>query len=182
MLEKWIAQCDEMSSDENIESAQFFINVVADSVKLEIPRIAEGLSCYHNYVDDDADAVCFDLQILKGRLALYLEKITRSAFIDGSSIVNVNNNPSFSNDNMNHQEAVISVSQEQTINRIQELPSTLLQDQDKKEILEILQKIEENTRDRSLWNRALHFLADKGVDTALAVLPYLGKIAQSLLP
>lgn len=96
--------------------------------------------------------------------------------------MNVNNNPSFSNDNMNHQEAVISVSQEQTINRIQELPSTLLQDQDKKEILEILQKIEENTRDRSLWNRALHFLADKGVDTALAVLPYLGKIAQSLLP
>ena len=81
LLKEWIMQCDRLGTDEYTDSAQLFINMVVESITLEIPKISEGLSCYHNYIDDDPDAVYFDLQILKNRLILYLNKITTNGAV-----------------------------------------------------------------------------------------------------
>ena len=110
-----------------------------------------------------------------------LEKLRLQAEITKGNLT-INNN------NSNHNEANsvtnVSVSIDQAIEAINTIPSDKLNDEEKTEIEEKLYTLEgaknsgNKARVKETLAKVIKYIADKGIDVAIAMLPYLGEISK----
>lgn len=77
---------------------------------------------------------------------------------------------------------VVNISFEQTVNAVKSIPENELSADEKKELLEKLKKLESDKDKSEIWKTAqsvLKWIADKGVDVAIAVLPYIVEVLKN---
>lgn len=140
------------------------------------PTYAQGLSGFM-YSDDEPCDEQTRLRIEK--LSLYRDEELRKLRIAESRSANVSvaNTNTNTNTNDQVQSAVVQIDITTTFERIDQLPDDSLSDEGKtalKGMLGDLSTKDEKKREGKL-QKLLHWLGDKGIDVAIAVLPYVIK-------
>lgn len=122
-----------------------------------------------------------DLETMIRKLELYCAKLKDSLAHTPSSSIHINNNPSISANATINQ----TITLKQTLQSIQEIPSFSLSDEDKEILEELLASIEglkniNKEKTKGKISEVLRFLADKGTDAGIAVLPWILEVMKGL--
>ncbi len=193
-LEEHINQLDGVAQSGDKEKAGNVVKNLISVYKGEIPAIEDGMSfdvailpyCsgkskhdpFSQSVSDPhlalfprLDSIA-DARLLKEKLENRLANLqcAQTPAERARSSININNSVV--------QQVTNNITLEQTISNITQLPDTILAFQEREWLVRILQEMEGRKDKEGRWKIGkviLRWLADKGVDVAIAVLPYLLK-------
>lgn len=192
---------DKCISCENNTLAESLVIEIEGVFTDEIPRITNQLNRYSWGIDTDVDYM-HDVKLLQQKLENYkinlieqeikaqrnLETLRLQEAISKNKIqVNAYGGSANSNSTANSS-STVTVEIDQIINAINEISPDILSDTNKEELEEKLAAIEvakisgnkEKLGDKV--GNVLKYIADKGIEVGIAVLPYLGEISKLIKP
>ena len=171
VIEGYIHRCDEIASNHNYESARQLENEITGVFQDEIPLIYVGLDG-NSYPGKNVDHIS-NIAVLKAKLLNYKANITsgfQAKMISAKSGITVNASQS------QKLESTVSITLEQTVDRIMKLSESDLSADDKDILAGKLASISASQDPLSRWEKAkvlLKWLADKGIEVGIAALPYI---------
>lgn len=189
-IEKYIGWCDEATANNDYETAKELQDEIIGVYSKDIPNIKTNLDNYqvrvigigspHYEVDYFGD-----IKKLKAKLQNYKyeleekEKVrqeeleVRRMAASGITIQNQNSSSSTSTANSS-----ITITLEQTLEKLTPLlpPEEIEELEDKISALELAIKKDDKGKSSSKMSSVLKFIADKGIDVAIATIPYLCSI------
>ena len=189
-IEELVERCEDVIIHDYINTAKDLVDHIISVYSNDIPNCTTGLDLY-NYITCDTDSAVIidymgDLKKLKAKLINYkynLEEkgLTRKEALEikrmnAQEITIHNNNSSYSSSSS---KVTVTVTLEQTIEKIDKLlPKDELNDlEDKLIALELVMKKVDKEKSSIKMSNVLKFIADKGIDVVVAVLPYLCGLA-----
>lgn len=170
-----IALCGSAIASMSLDEQDRLIETLVGTYEASVPSIAFNLSSYNS--GDDYTA---DLQLIKGRLEVYRSQLI--ADFSKSSSQNI----SLTSTSTSSATANVAIDISQVSIQIQQLPETVL-DEEHKNMLRLMLLDLEEARGKSKeeahpkLQKLLGWLSDKGVDVAIAALPYIAQLIQGLL-
>lgn len=169
-----IALCGNAIASMSPEKQNRLIETLVGTYEAALPSIASNLSSYNS-----GDDYAADLLLIKGRLEVY-----RSQLIADSS-KSSSQNISLANTSSSSAAANVAVDISQASIQVQQLPESALDEECKKELRLLLLDLEEargksKEETRPKLQKVLGWLSDKGVDVAIAALPYIAQLIQGL--
>ena len=190
--QKYIDECTACLEAKDTQMAEKLENTIVAVYSKDIDGIKVGLDRYKARAVTFGTVVTFDylgdIELLKAKLVHYKEeleaeacKIDNRTSIPAININNVNENSSSANASN-----YMQVSYEQVIEFVHALPDTALSASDKEALedkigaLELAVKNKDKKKAIDKVGGVMKFLVEKGVEVGIAVLPYLGQIAQTL--
>lgn len=191
-VQKYIDECDECLATKDIQKAEKLENTIVAVYSNDINGIKVGLDRYKARIVSVGTVIKFDylgdIELLRAKLLHYKEELenkqnknSTSRAVPAININNVNENTSSANATN-----ITQITYEQVLESIQSLPESILSETDKEALEDKIGALELalNNKDKKKAidkiGGILKFLVEKGVEVGIAVLPYLGQIAQSL--
>ena len=192
LVEEYIRRADEIIESKNRTTAKEFIREVIAVFQSEIPKITSELTAYRFGGDQDDIK---DTSTLRAMLFNYSTNIKRDDEIRKNdleklklqqsilTINNTNQNEASSQANAN---ATVVVTVTQAIESINNLPDDILSKEEKESLeekvasLELLTKSGDKEKASKKLGNILKYVADKGIEVGIALLPYLGAISKLL--
>lgn len=182
MLDNYIEALNNVVQNNDVKEAKRLQREIIGVYESEIDSLKVNLDNYNSIAHWNSNSpVDFigDAKLLAAKLLNYKLNLASGLykqFKDGDGVVSVTQH-------VNQEMAnSVTVSFEQTIKTINELPSSELSDEDKEILLGKLTSIsaEKNREQRwKLVGSALKWIADKGIDVGIAALPYLLNILEA---
>lgn len=174
-LDDYIDELDNVIAKKDVGGAKELQTEIIAVYEPEIDALTRQLDNYDIYSDKPVDYIG-DAKLLKAMLQNYklnlgsgLYKPFQSA--DGSVTVTQHVNQDVSTS--------ITVNFEQTIHNIQQLPESVLSDEEKEILSGKIASISAENDKEKRWEKvsgALKWIADKGIQVGIAALPYITKI------
>ena len=166
-LQKYIDACDEI------------VNVYNNEIK----NIHRGLDMYQwmsdgRRIDYDGDIIKIKAKLINYKDNLELEEQKRKDELELARLGQNNINLSANSNNIN-----ISITLEQAIKNIEQIPEETMSKDEKDDLEDKLSGIDaavksgKKEKAKEKIAGVLKFLADKGADALIAMLPYLGQMA-----
>lgn len=193
ILNSYIEKCDENIEQKDQSKAEMLMDEVIGVFEAEIPDIKSQLTMY----GWGAPSVNYfkDLAVIKAILINYRANLKREDDIRSAelemlrlkqSILNINNTNN--NEALSTAEAsvAVTVTIKQTLESINNLPDDILSKEDKESLeekvasLELLTKSGDKEKASKKLGSILKYVADKGIEVGIALLPYLGEISKLL--
>lgn len=184
-LQKYIDACDEVKSHSKTEKDKL-IDEIVNVYNNEIENIYDGLDMYQwtndvNDIDYNSDIRKIKAKLINYKDNLELEEQKRKDAIEIARLKQGNINLSANANNSNN--ININITLEQVIKNIEQIPEEAMSNDDKDDLEDKLSVIDaavksgkkEKAKEKVVG--VLKFLADKGADALIAVLPYLGQMA-----
>lgn len=179
-INEYIARADAIIMQGNVNAANELCDEIIAAFANEIDNITCQLTAYEAYEVDYIK----DLKLLKVKLGNHLTNI-ESGF--HAVLFQRDHLPGVNQIVQLNQSIDINVSFDNTVATIDEMPDELLSANDKDILqgkLSAINVAQKNGKDKAeVWTKikaVLAFLADKGADAAIASLPYLVSVLQSL--
>lgn len=183
-LQKYINACED-NIGINEEMQEKFIEEVLSVYSNEIDGITHHLDMYGYHLEGEACDYNTDIKKIKAILINYkdnleMEAEKRESELELARLQQGNINVSANANNANS--INISLTLEQAIENIHQISDDILRKEEKEEIEDKLCGISEAVkRDKGKAKdkivAVLKFVADKGADALIAILPYLGQMA-----
>jgi len=188
-VQEYINKCETILEDKDIKKADILQDDIIAVFEKEIPNICNRLDNYNHYCSDKPVDFLGDLSKLQQILTNHLADLEREDEIRKDeleklklkqSILNINN----TNTNSANATATstVTITIEQTIKNISQIPDTILSQSEKEELEDKISALEvakiNPTKLKNKLPGILKYIADKGVDVGVALLPYLGEIAK----
>lgn len=183
-INKYIVECDKerKSDDEKYD----FLKEVFAVYGNEIVNIHEGLDMYSYHLDNESVDYDGDIVKVKAKLINYkdnleLEEQKRKDELEIARLRQRNISISSSSNNSNCINVQISL--EQAFSTIDNIPDEIMTKVEKENLEDKVSGIDANIRSgknekaKEKICGVLKFLADKGADALIAMLPYLGQMA-----
>lgn len=180
-LDADIIRCEEMLLRGDADSCDELVDRLVLVYQSELPSIGLSLTTYDG-TDESGYDHFEDLSIVKERLETYRARII-SSFASpqgGATHLTVNNSAEASSD------VRVALNVSQVSSQVQTLPDNILDDEEKDALRLMLLDLEEakgkpKEEAHPQIKKILSWLSDKGVDVALAVLPYIISCMQTLV-
>lgn len=183
-LEKYIAACDEKRSGKDEKYS--FLQEVFGIYDNEIKNIHSGLDMYTWHSAGQATDYDGDIKKVKAKLINYkdnleVEERKRKDELELARLKQGNINVSANANNANN--ININVTLEQAMECINQIPDDIMSKDEKDELEDKLSGIDtavkggKKEKAKEKIFAVLKFLADKGADALIAMLPYLGQMA-----
>lgn len=187
-MQEYIIKCEKILEDKDIKKADLLQDDIVAVFENEIPNICNRLDSYNHFNSDKPVDFLGDLSKLQQILTNHLADLEREDEIRKDeleklklqSILNINN----TNTNSANATATsnVTITIEQIIKNINQIPDTILSQLEKEELEDKISALEvarnNPTKLKSKLLGILKYIADKGVDVGIALLPYLGEIAK----
>lgn len=192
LVEEYIHRADEIIETKNQATAKEFSREIIAVFQSEIPKITSELTSYrYGGQQDDIK----DTSTLRAMLLNYSTNIRRDDEIRKNdleklklqqsilTINNTNQNEASSDANAN---VTVVVTVTQAIESINNFPDDILSKEEKESLeekvaaLELLTKSGDKEKASKKLGVILKYVADKGVEVGIALLPYLGEISKLL--
>lgn len=178
-LNGFIKECEEALSTNSIPTGLVsrIIAAYGSEIKDMIPRLANYNSNSPSYIEK------IMVKLINYKDNIEMEEVRELRGLEKlklQSAINITNNNN-SNANIN-----ISVSLVSTLERLQALPSSIMNDKEKEELedkLTVLQAALDKGdagKVKSKLTNILKYIGDKCIDVGITLLPYLGTIANSI--
>lgn len=186
-INEYVKNCDKILAEKDINAAKLFSEEIIGVFSSEIDDITNKLNAYKWYNDSTTDYLG-DIRLLKQKLINHKlnlqsekEKLEYNLEIAKLNQPNITAHAeSNQTQNQNQKTNVdIDINVEQVIKTIEEIDDGSLSAEDKEKLKEYVYSLEgvKASKNKSLfWNKTkdvLRFLADKGADAAIALMPYL---------
>lgn len=182
-IEEYIKRCNNAVDENDSKGAKLLSNEIIGVFGSEISDITAKLDSYIWHTNGIVDYIG-DIKILRQKLINYQanlqtekEKILYNLELARLQQPSVT---AHAESNQNQNISVdVNVTIEQILKQVDEIPKEKLEEEEKERLKEHLYFLEgiKATKDKSkFWEKArevLKFLADKGVDVAIAILPYI---------
>lgn len=197
-LNNYIFQCEKCIEENNLKRAEELQDEIIGVYSKEIQNIYDNLDNYAPYatvLGAPARQVDFigDIKKIKSKLINYRDnfelemmKNSSKAVQNKQPYINISNVNDNNNNSSANASSSINFTVEQAINNIQSLPDDVLTSEekeileDKLSAIEMALKKKDKEKISSKIGSALKFVAEKGVEVGIAVLPYLGDVAKYL--
>lgn len=179
LIDSYIERCDNVKTDAEASKLQDEIIGVFGN---EIPHINASLDrgsydFLGTYVPIDH---CNNIRVLRAKLVNYKINVKQGGtFVNVVSTDGTNKeHPSLVvyNDNKPKVEVSVSITLEQTLSAINQLPDTVLSADDKKNLYDNLIQVASEKEPDSRWDKAketIKWILEKGLDVTIAALPYI---------
>lgn len=193
ILNSYIEKCDENIERKDPPKSEILMEEVIGVFEAEIPDIKSQLTMYgwgESSVNYPKDLAVIKAILMNYRANLKREDDIRSAELEmlrlKQSILNINNTNN--NEALSTAEAsvAVTVTIKQTLESINNLPDDILSKEDKESLeekvasLELLTKSGDKEKASKKLGSILKYVADKGIEVGIALLPYLGEISKLL--
>ena len=176
-IQSFIDRIDDAVATNNVDKAKRLQSEIISTFASDIPNITSQLDAHaaHHFYrklnggTDTPIKYIEDLGILKNRLMKLQLDIKEPTKETSSS-------PFISLTQVQNQATIVHVDFDLTISTIEKLPETSLSQEDKEILLGKLTSLKGCPDKKTKWDKCkgiLKWLADKGVDVAIAVLPYI---------
>ncbi len=199
LIQGFISRCDKAIENNDKLMAKELQTEIIGVFDKEIPGLRSMLDNYSVYLNGHTVDWLGDIKLLRVKLLNHLINLqeqerdkNRELEIAKLKAVQINNTNTAANANQNAASADAQASAnaqltfEQVIEMITELPEEVLSAEEKEMLEDKLAAVEANKKAKSKGKLAekvgtvLKYIADKGVEVLIAVLPYLGQIAQAM--
>ena len=186
-LQKYIDACDEIRSHGDVEKDQL-IDEIVNVYNNEVGNIHTGLDMYgwnvSGKIDYDGDIKKIKAKLINYKDNLELKEQKRKDDLELARLKQNNINLSANASNSNN--ININITLEQVIKNIEQIPDEILSKDEKDDLEDKLSGIDtvvksgkkEKAKEKIVG--VLKFLADKGADALIAILPYLGQMARMI--
>ena len=176
-IDERLAECRKLAASGDEESSRAFVDDMVCVYQGDIENIAIGISGY-DYTSE-THPVEDDLKRIEGHLLHYRTKLAADLAKTPASSLNVQ----ASSMSLSSVENAVTLSQ--TAKAIQSIPSSALSDELKNELKALLFDLESSKGSskkeaEGKLGKILSWLSDKGVDVAIATLPYIAGVLQTL--
>lgn len=180
-LNQYINRLEKIISDKDTVGAKKLQTEIICVFGKEIPDIRSELDNYNMsglYSDKTVDFLG-DANLLRAKLENYKINLSSNLikpFDNGGNAVNITQ--TVQQDMQNN----ISISFEQTISKITELPHDVISDEDKEALCGKLMIFNAETTKEARWEKAknvLKWIAEKGIEVGTAALPYIVQALQN---
>lgn len=188
-INEYVENCDKILTEKDINTAKLFSEEIIGVFSSEIDDITNKLNAYKWYNDSTTDYLG-DIRLLKQKLINHklnlqsekekLEYNLEIAKLNQPNITAHAESNQNQNQNQNQKTNVdIDITVEKVIKTIEGIDDGSLCAEDKEKLKEYVYSLEgvKASKNKSLfWNKTkdvLRFLADKGADAAIALMPYL---------
>lgn len=190
--QKYIDECTACLEAKDSQMAEKLENTIVGVYSKDIDGIKVGLDRYRARVVPVGKVIIYDylgdIELLRAKLIHYKEELEAEEFKADmrASIPAININNVNENSNSANASNYTQVSYEQVIEFIHALPDTSLSASEKEALedkigaLELAVKNKDKKKAIDKVGGVMKFLVEKGVEVGIAVLPYLGQIAQTL--
>lgn len=188
VLDEYIKQCDDVKKL-SAKEKDAFIEKIVSIFEGEIPTITYRLDMYGHYIegneidyDGDLDKIKGNLQNYKGNIQLDIDKRKDEIELAKQKQSNINLSAVATNSN----DININISIEQVMEIIEQIPDDILGKEEKEDLEDKVSGIESavksGKKDKAKEKivSVLRFLADKGADALIVMLPYLGQMAGAI--
>lgn len=188
VLDEYIKQCDDVKKL-GAKEKDTFIEKIVSIFEGEILTLTNRLEMYCQYSDSneidydgDLDKIKGNLQNYKGNIQLDIDKRKDEIELAKQKQSNINLSAVATNSNSIN----INISIEQVMEIIEQIPDDILGKEEKEDLEDKVSGIESavksGKKDKAKEKIAgvLRFLADKGVDALIVMLPYLGQMAGAI--
>lgn len=175
-IDAHLAECRKLAASGDEKSSRAFVDDMVCVYQSDIEHIAAGISGYDYTPDSPVEE---DLKRIERHLLHYRAKLAADLAKTPASSLNVQANST----SQSSVENTITLSQ--TAKVVQSIPNSILSDEMKNELKALLFDLESNKNgskkeaDGNL-SKVLSWLSDKGVDVAIAALPYIASVLQTL--
>lgn len=177
MLEYYIHWADEIVAANDIAAAKSFQNEVIAVYDSEIQNIRGQLDNYPTvFINGRTVDYIGDVRLLKAKLMNYRNNLQSGLYKEllpgGGTNISVNQEVN----------STISISLEQVIETVQQIPDKDLTAEDKEILIGKLASMADAKDKTSKWEKAkgiLKWLGDKGVQVGIAALPYIAQALQA---
>jgi len=192
LVEEYIRRADEIIESKNRTTAKEFTREVIAVFQSEIPKITSQLTAYR--LSGDQDDIK-DTSTLRAMLFNYSTNIRRDDEIRKNdleklklqqSILTINNTNQNEASSQANAYVTVVVTVIQAIESINNLPDDILSKEEKESLeekvasLELLTKSGDKEKASKKLGSILKYVADKGIEVGIALLPYLGEISKLL--
>lgn len=182
-IQDYINQCDEVINSENYSQAEQLEYDIIGVFNSEINNIKNQLDMYSLHSNTATDYIG-DIKILKQKLINYQINLKSEAEkqkydLEMARLKQPNISAHAESNQTQNNTININVSLPDAIRQIEDITENELSSEDKETLKDYLYSLEgiKTTKNKSaFWDKTkgiLKFLADKGADAAIAVLPYI---------
>lgn len=172
---------------ENYNEKEALLDEIISVYENEIPNIQSGLDMYEYYQEGKSTDYSGDMDKVKAKLLNYkdnleLEEHNREYQKELAKLQQENINLSANANNSNN--INIQITLEQVTDVIQKIPDDIMSKEEKEDLKDKVSGIEATVKSgkkdkaKEKIVSILRFLADKGADALIAMLPYLGQMAR----
>jgi len=192
LVTDYIQRCDEIIESKNQATARDFGKEVIAVFQSEISKITSELTAYrYGGTQDDIK----DVSTLRAMLVNYCANIKREDEIRKNdleklrlqqSILNINNTNTNDVSSKATASSIVTVTITHALENINNLPENILSKEEeealeeKLAILELLAKSGDKEKTSKKLGSILKYVADKGIEVGIALLPYLGEISKMI--
>lgn len=173
-----IDECERLIRGGNDDDRRRYIDRMVRVYEVDIKNFAVGLSGY--VFGSEEEDLIGDLELVLGHLRHYRAKIALESVSGNTNTVNVQ----ASAVNQNSVTNVLTITQ--VAEQVQSIPDSVLNDDLKKELKCLLLDLDAvknkpKAESESRLQKILAWMSDKGVDVAIAVLPYIASLISTLV-
>ena len=185
IISSYISKCKKVLEDKDIEVAKELEDEIVSVYYAEIKELTTGLDNYAGLGYPREINFLKDIKLLKAKLENYRSDLKRTPMEKASTkntTFNINNSSSTSINNE------ISITLEQTMKNINDIPSNILTDDEKQELEDKLASLQlaVNSKNKEkigtkLLN-VLKFVINKGPETYIAIADFINFLTSKVAP
>ncbi len=185
IISSYISKCKKVLEDKDIEVAKELEDEIVSVYYAEIKELTTGLDNYAGLGYPREINFLKDIKLLKAKLENYRSDLKRTPMEKASTkntTFNINNSSSTSINNE------ISITLEQTMKNINDIPSNILTDDEKQELEDKLASLQlaVNSKNKEkigtkLLN-VLKFVINKGPETYIAIADFINFLTNKVAP
>ena len=185
IISSYISKCKKVLEDKDIEAAKELEDEIVSVYYAEIKELTTGLDNYAGLGYPREINFLKDIKLLKAKLENYRSDLKRTPMEKASTkntTFNINNSSSTSINNE------ISITLEQTMKNINDIPSNILTDDEKQELEDKLASLQlaVNSKNKEkigtkLLN-VLKFVINKGPETYIAIADFINFLTNKVAP
>lgn len=185
IISSYISKCKKVLEDKDIEAAKELEDEIVSVYYAEIKELTTGLDNYTGLGYPREINFLKDIKLLKAKLENYRSDLKRTPMEKASTkntTFNINNSSSTSINNE------ISITLEQTMKNINDIPSNILTDDEKQELEDKLASLQlaVNSKNKEkigtkLLN-VLKFVINKGPETYIAIADFINFLTNKVAP
>ena len=185
IISSYISKCKKVLEDKDIEVAKELEDEIVSVYYAEIKELTTGLDNYAGLGYPREINFLKDIKLLKAKLENYRSDLKRTPMEKASTkntTFNINNSSSTSINNE------ISITLEQTMKNINDIPSNILTDDEKQELedkLESLQLAVNSKNKEKIGTKLLNvlkFVINKGPETYIAIADFINFLTNKVAP